>query len=118
MVRRETGKEQVVQVHYDESLASYVAPEPCALAREGKGEASVGERAGQPLSRERSLTPGADAVTNAEGIMDRDDSASPRLAGRGQRPWHVRTLLVREPGDLGIDLRMNTAGPHREGGEP
>ena len=23
----ETGKEQVVQVHYDESLASYIAPE-------------------------------------------------------------------------------------------
>ena len=69
-VRWETGKEQVVQVHYDESLASYVAPEPCALAREGKGEASVGERAGQPLSRENSVTPGADVITDAEGNIE------------------------------------------------
>ncbi len=29
--------------------------------------------------------------------------ASARLARRGLRPWHVRTLLVREPGDLMLD---------------
>jgi hypothetical protein len=44
-----------VQVHYDEGVATHIGPEPCAFAREGRGEASAGERAGQPLSRERNL---------------------------------------------------------------
>jgi hypothetical protein len=51
-VRRETGKELVVQVHCDEGLASHIGPEPCAVVRKGRGEASAGERIGQPLSRE------------------------------------------------------------------
>ena len=42
-----------MQVHYDEGVAIHIGPEPCAGAREGVGEASAGERAGQPLSRER-----------------------------------------------------------------
>jgi hypothetical protein len=42
-----------VKVHYDEGLATHIGPEPCAGLREGIGEASVGERIGQPLSRER-----------------------------------------------------------------
>ena len=61
-VRRETGKEQRVQVPYDEGVANHVGPESCAVAREGLGEALTGERIGQPLSRERSLILGADAV--------------------------------------------------------
>jgi len=51
-VRRETGKEYVVQVHCDEGAATHIGPEPCGVTREGGVEASVGERAGQPLSRE------------------------------------------------------------------
>jgi hypothetical protein len=46
----ETGKEYVVKVHCDEGVAIHVAPDPCAGVREGVGEASVGERIGQPLS--------------------------------------------------------------------
>jgi hypothetical protein len=42
-----------VQVHCDEGVAIHIGPEPCAGAREGVGEASAGERIGQPLSRER-----------------------------------------------------------------
>jgi hypothetical protein len=42
-----------VQVHYDEGVAIHIGPEPCASAREGVGEASIGECIGQPLSRER-----------------------------------------------------------------
>ena len=45
-----TGKEQVVQVHYGEGVAIRIGPEPCVGTREGDGEASVGERIGQPLS--------------------------------------------------------------------
>jgi hypothetical protein len=41
-----------VKVHYDEDLASHIAPEPCVVSREGQGEASAGVRAGWPLSRE------------------------------------------------------------------
>jgi hypothetical protein len=44
--------------------------------------------------------------------------ASTRPTRRGRRPWHVRKLFVREPGDLGFDLRLDTAGPHRKGEEP
>jgi len=39
-----------VQVLYDEDVASHIAPEPCVVSREGQGEASAGDRAGQPLS--------------------------------------------------------------------
>ena len=41
-----------MQVRYDEGLAIRIGPEPCVGPREGVGEASVGERIGQPLSRE------------------------------------------------------------------
>ena len=37
--------------------------------------------------------------------------ASTRPALRGLRPWHVRTLLVREPGDLSLDHRRCAAWP-------
>ena len=51
-----------MQVHYDEGVANHIGPEPCAGIREDVGEASAGERAGQPLSRDRKLILGADAV--------------------------------------------------------
>src|SRR5215469_769874 len=46
---------------------------------------------------------GADAVHMAEGNTSGRVIASARTTQRGQRPWHVRTLLAREPGDLAID---------------
>jgi hypothetical protein len=72
-VRRETGKEYVVQVHYDEVVATRIGPEPCVVVREGRGEASAGERIGQPLSRERILTPDADTVHRGEGNTEVED---------------------------------------------
>ncbi len=107
-----------MKVHYDEGVAIHVGPEPCVFGREAKDEASAGERIGQPWSRESLIILGADAVTSAEGNMGRGAIASCCLARRGQRPWHMWTLFAREPGDLGIDLRGNAAGPHREGEEP
>jgi hypothetical protein len=56
LVRRETGKELVVQVHCDEGVANHIGLEPCAGGRETVGEASVGDRIGQPLSRERVIS--------------------------------------------------------------
>ena len=51
------------------STMKVIGPKPCAGVREDVGEASAGERAGQPLSRDRKLIPGADAVCVAEGDM-------------------------------------------------
>jgi hypothetical protein len=99
----------MVKVHDDEGLATHIGPEPCVGVCEDAGEASAGERTGQPWSRERFLTPDADAVAYAEGNMDGGVSASPRTVRRGLRPWHVRTLLAREPGDLPIDHRPDWA---------
>ena len=89
-----------MQVLHEEGEANHLGPEPCVGTREGDGEASVGERAGQPLSRERSRVPGADAFQIAEGNTDGRASASARTARRGRRPWHARTLFAREPGGL------------------
>jgi hypothetical protein len=110
-----------VEVHCDEGLATHIAPNPCAGAREDVGEASVGERAGQPLSRESVVIPGADVVHSTEGEIGGRAIASVRRTRRGLRPWHVRTLLVREPGDLWIghaSRDFGVDGPQREGEEP
>jgi hypothetical protein len=51
-----------VQVRHDEGVANHIGPEPCAVVRKDGGEASVGERTGQPLSLAKIVIPGADAV--------------------------------------------------------
>ena len=51
-----------MQVHYGEGIAIQIGPEPCARVREDAGEASAGERIGQPSSRETVLIPGVDVV--------------------------------------------------------
>ena len=104
-----------MQVHDDEGVAIRIGPEPCDGVREGAGEASAGEHTGQPLSREIIKVPGADVLCNAEGNTDGGVSASPRTVRRGPRPWHVRTLLDREPGDLATDRRQETVEPARIG---
>jgi hypothetical protein len=94
-----------VQVHYDEGIANHIGPEPCAGIREDVGEASAGERAGQPLSRDRKLISGADAVCVVEGNMSKSANASTWATRRGRRTWHARMLLAREPGDPRSDHR-------------
>jgi len=96
-----------VRVRRDEGVAIHIGPEPCAGTREGVGEASAGERAGQPLSHENISILGADAVDKAEGDMSGRVIASARMTRRGRRPWHVCTLLAREPGDLQSDRRRH-----------
>src|ERR1700676_74661 len=65
--RRETGKEQMVRVHYDEGVAIHIVPESCAGGCEALREAWPGQYTGQPLSHERVDIPGADPVRYAEG---------------------------------------------------
>jgi hypothetical protein len=92
-----------VKVRYDEGIASHIGPEPCGVTREGGVEASAGDRIGQPLSRESHVNLGADTVPLVEGDTTGCVIASTRPTWRGRRPWHVRTLLAREPGDLRPD---------------
>ena len=106
-----------MKVLCSEGAAHHTGPESCVDDPRGRGEALTGERIGQPLSRE-SLLRGADAVETAEGNMAGGASASRPTTLRGLRPWHVRTLLAREPGDLVADHRPVPSGPHREGVEP
>ena len=94
-----------MRVHCGEGVANHIGPEPCARVREDVGEASAGERTGQPSSRETVLIPSADDVCLSEGNTAGRATASARPTRRGLRPWHVRKFLVREPGDLWIDHR-------------
>jgi hypothetical protein len=120
-VRRETGKEQEVQVLYDEDIASHIAPEPCAVSREGQGEASAGDHAGWPLSRESVLSrmptglPTWKATRPVAVSRAAGRGACPcEGGGRGQRPQHAWTLFAREPGDL-VTGRGGSAPPVRVG---
>ena len=45
-----------MKVLYDEDVASHIGPKPCVVSREGQGEASAGDRAGWPSSRESALS--------------------------------------------------------------
>jgi hypothetical protein len=108
-----------VKVPDSKGVANHAVPESCVRnSREARREALTGVRVGQPLSRDRSLIRDADAVHSAEGNTDRRVKASAWLVLRGRRPWHARTLLAREPGDLPLGHRAETGGPHREGEEP
>ena len=102
-------------VPYDEGVANHIGPESCAVRREVHGEALTGVRIGQPWSRDSLLIPGADAVSNAEGNMLGRAIASALATRRGRRPWHVRTFLAREPGDLQLDRRHASASVARVG---
>ena len=108
-----------MRVPYDEGVANRIGPEPCAGAREGAGEASVGECTGQPLSRESDFAPGADTVELVEGNMHGCSSASAHVTWRGRRTWHVQTLLVSGNRESSRSTaRSKAAGPRREGEEP
>jgi len=82
-----------VKVLYGEGIANHTGPESCVGSREAVGEALTGDRAGQPLSREKNEVLGADAVTEAEGDTTLGDSASPGRPGAVKAPgMHGRSL--------------------------
>ena len=83
----------MVRVHYDEGIASHIAPEPCAGIREEVSEASVGECAGQPWSHEMVYFPDADTLRYVEGNTSGRDIASARRSGVVvERGMHESTL--------------------------
>ena len=83
-----------MQVRYDEGVANHIGLEPCAVAREGGGEASVEEHTGQPLSLVKIVIPGADAVANAEGNTCGRVKASVQTARRVEEPGMCGNSLL------------------------
>ncbi len=79
-----------MEVPYGEGLATHTGPESCGADREVRCEALTGERIGQPLSRERILTPEADRVLCLEGNTSRNAKRVPVCSG-----------VVRDPGMCG-----------------
>ncbi len=69
-------------------------------ARGRRRKRSTGESIGQPLSRETGVYRMPRAYNGRKAKRTGESHASARPIRRGQRPWHVQTLLVREPGDL------------------
>ena len=89
--RSQLDNKSPIQVHHDEGVASHIGPEPCASLCEEAGEASAGERIGQPLSRESYMILGADALQTAEGHMD-----GARNRERPHSPARSKTLACAE----------------------
>ena len=95
-----------MQVHCDEGVANHIGPEPCAGIREDVGEASAGERIGQPLSRER--------MFSREPTLSTERKATRR--GAISRA-HSRFGVVADPGICrsflygNRDISWSTIGP-------
>ena len=92
----------MVKVHCSEGVAIHTDPESCAgHCREAVREALTGGRTGEVLSGESNLVRGADAVVACRRqqaqVRHREDLGHPASS---LDPKHVRTSLVREPGDL------------------
>jgi hypothetical protein len=85
-----------VKVHYSEDLASHTGPEPCAVSREGRGEASAGERVGWPSSHES----GVSRVPTALPIWKATRTAASSRAT-------ARPGVVRDPSMHGRSLSGN-----------
>ena len=108
-----------MQVHHGEGVANRTGPEPCVGTREGVGEASAGERVGQPLSRERNLVLGADAVCWAEGHAGGRAIASVRPDPARSKTLACTDALCSETGRSAVHPEYgSTAGSRREGEEP
>jgi hypothetical protein len=92
----------MVKVRYSEGVAIHTDPESCAgHCREAVREALTGGRTGEVLSGESDLVRGADVVVACRRqqalVRHREDRSHPASS---LGPEHVRTSLVREPGDL------------------
>ena len=100
-----------MQVRYSEGLAIHTDPESCAGIREGAGEALTGARIGGVLSGVSNIVRGADAVVACRRqqveVRHREDLCR---SASSLDPQHVRTSLVREPGDLRSALGSRAQG--------
>ena len=85
-----------MQVRYDEGVATRIGPEPCVTIREGGGEASAGERIGQPLSRESHLSRTPTPLIRRKATPCGASTRAPRGSG-----------VVGDPGMCGRSLHGN-----------
>jgi hypothetical protein len=85
-----------VEVRYDEGVATRIGPEPCVDIREGGGEASAGERIGQPLSRESHLSRTPTPLIRWKATLRGASARAPRGSG-----------VVGDPGMCGRSLYGN-----------
>ena len=85
-----------MRVRHDEGVANHIGPEPCVGVSDGVGEASVGERIGQPLSRDSYTSRVPTPLGRRKAIHS---SASPQALGRPG--------VVADPGMCGSSLRGN-----------
>lgn len=82
-----------MEVRCDEGVANRIGPEPCAGIREGVGEASAGERAGQPLSRDRSSSRAPTLFHRRKATRTGALSQAPDRPGAVVEPgMHLRSL--------------------------
>ena len=85
-----------MEVLCTEGVASHTGPKPCILSREGRGEASAGDRAGWPSSRESALSRVPTVLPNWKATRP---AASTRVA--------IRPGVVRDPSMHGCSLAGN-----------
>ncbi len=108
-----------MQVHYDEGVAIHVGPKPCACVREDVGEASAGERVGQPLSRERIQsrmpTPFTERKARRWDALSRASDRSGVVEDPGMR---ASSLYGNREISWSTAAPIGTEGPRREGEEP
>ena len=108
-----------MQVRYGEGIAIHTDPGSCAGIREGAGEALTGARTGGVSSGVSNIVRGADAVVacrrQQEEARHRKDLNHPASS---LDPQHVRTSLVREPGDLRSALGSRAQGRVGKAGGP
>ncbi len=94
--RRETGKEERVQVPHSKGVANHAVPESCVGHREVHDEALTGVRAGQPLSRVR---------ISIRVPTSSDPRKATRTGASSQAP--VRPGVVEDPGMHARSLHGN-----------
>ena len=85
-----------MEVRHNEVIAIHIGPEPCIVGREVRDEASVGERTGQPWSRERVLSQAPTMYSDRKAILTgRDRSRFGDITAFGQ---HLPALQLRPLG--------------------
>ena len=95
-----------MQVLYDEDVASHIAPEPCVVSREGQGEASAGDRAGWPSSRER-------AKSRTPTVLRNRKATRPAASSRAAEPvpaWSETPACMDAPCSGNREISLPTGG--------
>ncbi len=110
----------MVKVRHDEGVANRIGLKPCAGVREVVGEASAGERTGQPLSRESYISRAPTALSSRKARRTGASTRVPAWPGVvGDPGMYGRSLYGNREISRSADDRVGwSVGPWREGEEP